>query len=245
MSKTAQSPSRQAGSNGAARHQGRRKLWSTPSGGAAVIVGAATIIAAIVTGAFTMAHSLSGPGSTPSVSAPATTAPSQASQPHSLIPGDETTFIKDVTFPDNSIVRPGQRFIKKWELKNIGIVPWTGRYLIADGLSTGNCSFPTRVRIPATDPGHTVVISVPVTAASTPGLCYVTWKMASGSGVLYFPGYIGIWFEVKVLNPISYPSATPSRRSITTSAGADSASPSAQSTVRVGQVTASIENFAA
>jgi hypothetical protein len=213
MSKTAQSPRKQAGSNGATTHRSRQRLWATPSARAAVIAGAATVIAAVVTGAFTMAHTLSGPGSAPSVSTPVTPTPSQASLPHSLIPGDQTTFIKDVTFPDNSSVRPGQQFTKKWELKNTGVVPWMNRYLIPDGLSTGNCSYPTRARIPTTDPGHTVVISVPVTAASTPSLCYVTWKMANASGVLYFPGYVGVWFEVRVLRPISSAPATPSRRS--------------------------------
>jgi len=137
-------------------------------------------------------------------------APSQSVLPHSRIAGDQATFIRDVTFPDNSTVRPGQQFTKKWELKNTGAVRWIDRYLIPGGLSTGNCSYPARIRIPATDPGHTVVISVPVTAASTPGLCYVTWKMASASGDLYFPGYLGIWFEVKVSKPNPHPFATPS-----------------------------------
>jgi hypothetical protein len=198
MSKTAQSPRRQARTNGATRHQGRRKLWVTPSAWAAAIAGAATIIAAGVTGVFTMVHTPPDPGSTPGVSSSASPAPSQASLPHSRIAGDKSTFIKDVTFPDNSIVRPGQRFIKKWEIENTGTIRWANRYLIPDGLSTGNCSYPARIRVPATDPGQTVVISVPVTAASTPGLCYVTWKMANASGALYFPGYLGIWFEVKV-----------------------------------------------
>jgi hypothetical protein len=178
-----------------------------------MIAGAATIAAAVVTGVFTIVNTLSGPGSTPAASPSVSPAHSPASMPHSRIPGDKTTFIKDVTFPDNSIVRSGQRFIKTWELKNTGTAHWVDRYLIPDGLSTGNCSYPTRIRIPATDPGQTVEISVPVTAASTPGLCYVTWKMANASGALYFPGYLGIWFEVKVVKPISLPShpVTPGR----------------------------------
>jgi hypothetical protein len=232
MSKTAQSPRRQARSKGATRHQGRRKLWVTTSAGAAVIAGAATIIAAAVPGVFTMVDTRSGPGSPRSASPSVTPAPSQASLPHSRIPGDETTFIKDVTFPDNSIVTLRLRFIKKWELKNTGAVRWVGRYLIPDGLSTGNCSYPTRILVPATNPGRTVVISVLVTAASTPGLCYVTWKMTDASGALYFPGYVGIWFEVKVVKPISLPSATPSRRSGTTMDGAAATSRSAQSAGR-------------
>ncbi len=223
MSKTAQPPRRQTRNNGVTSRQSRRKSWVTSSAGAAVIAGAATVIAAVVTGAFTMAQT-SGSGSTPAASqssspaparssspAPARSsspAPSQSILPHSRIAGDQATFIRDVTFPDNSTVRPDQHFIKRWELKNTGSIRWVGRYLIPDGFSTGKCSYPARIRIPATDPNQTVIIDVPVTAANTPGLCYVTWKMASATGDLYFPGFVGIWFEVKVSN--SNPSATPS-----------------------------------
>src|ERR1700680_3508471 len=114
MSKTVQPPRRQARANGTARHKGRR-LWVTTSAGAAVIAGAATIIAAIVTGVFTMVHTPSTPASTPTAAASVSPAPPLTSLPHSRIQGDKTTFIKDVTFPDNTIVAPAQRFIKKWE----------------------------------------------------------------------------------------------------------------------------------
>jgi Ig-like domain from next to BRCA1 gene len=212
MSKTAQSPRRQAQTNEATRQQGRRALWATPSAKAAVIAGGATVTAALVTGVFTMVSTLTGTASSPNASSSVSPRPSSSSLPHSRIPGDQSTFIRDVTFPDNSIVRTDQRFIKKWELKNTGTVRWVDRYLIPEGTSTGNCSYPSRIPVPATNPGQTVVIRVPVTAASAPGLCYVTWKMANASGALYFPGYLGIWFEVKVLRPISHPAATPSWR---------------------------------
>jgi hypothetical protein len=201
-----------------------------------VIAGAATVIAAVVTGIFAMVHTLSGPVPTPGASSSVSPAPSRASLPHSRIVGDKSTFIRDVTFPDNSIVKPGQRFTKKWELENTGTARWVDRYLIPDGLSTGNCSYPAQIRVPTTDPGQTVVISVPVTAASTPGLCYVTWKMTNASGTLYFPGYLGIWFEVKVMKPISLPSTTPSRRSGTTKNRTAATSRSDQSAGRAGHV---------
>jgi hypothetical protein len=175
----------------------------------AVIAAAATVTAAVVTGIFTMARAQPGPTFTASAPASKSPAASPASLPHSRIPGDKSTFIKDVTFPDNSIVRPGQRFIKKWELQNSGVVGWADRYVVPSGSPTGSCSYPRRVRIPATKPGHTVVISVPVIAESTPGLCFVIWKMVNASGALYFPGYLGIWFEVKISTPARLPSATP------------------------------------
>jgi hypothetical protein len=117
-----------------------------------------------------------------------------------LIAGDNSMFIRDVTYPDRSKVAVGQHFIKKWEIKNIGTVPWVGRYLAALGPSTGSCTYPARVPVPATKPGQSVIISVPVTAASTPQLCYVIWKMVTSNGILYFPGLIGMWFEINVIN---------------------------------------------
>jgi Ig-like domain from next to BRCA1 gene len=210
MSKAVQSPRKQTRTNGATRNRNRRALWATPAGSAAVIAGTATVLAAVVTGVFTMVPAATRPATTPSASSSVNPSPGPASLPHSRFPGDESTFIRDVTFPDNSIVKPGQRFIKKWELKNTGTVRWTDRYVIPDGPSTGECSYPSQIPVPATNPGQTVVISVPVIAASS-GLCYVTWKMTNAIGALYFPGYMGIWFEVKVLSPVSHPTATPSQ----------------------------------
>jgi Ig-like domain from next to BRCA1 gene len=207
MSKTVQSPRARARTSGASKRQGRRPPRASSPAGAAVIAAAATVTAAVVTGIFTVARPQPGPASTASASASKSPAASAAPLPHSRIPGDKSMFIKDVTFPDNSIVRPGERFIKKWELQNTGVVRWMDRYLVPSGSPTGSCSYPGRVRIPATKPGHTVVISVPVIAESTPGLCFVTWKMVNASGALYFPGYLGIWFEIKISTPARPPYA--------------------------------------
>lgn len=171
----------------------------------AAIGAAATIIVAALNGMFGLANSHSTPIPTPassSVPAIASAGPS-VSSPHlatgPLVAGDNSAFITDVTYPDGAKVVAGQSFIKKWEIKNTGIVTWTDRYLIADGESTGACIYPPRVPIPTTKPGDTVTISVPVTAPSTPQVCYVLWKMANGTGNLYFPNEIGIWFNVKIV----------------------------------------------
>jgi len=136
---------------------------------AAVIAGAATIIAAFVAGLFALANTFlaSAPVTSPA-SAPSATGP--------LVPSDNSEFIKDLTFPDGSTVVVKQHFMKKWEIKNIGTVRWVGRYLAPKGQSTGNCVYPSRVQVPTTHPGQPAVISVPVTAPSTPELCFVTWR---------------------------------------------------------------------
>jgi hypothetical protein len=107
----------------------------------------------------------------------------------------------DVTYPDGTKVPEGQSFIKKWEVKNIGSVPWIGRYLEPDGKVTGACTYPSRVPVPATYPGKTAIISVPVVASSTPQVCFVTWKMVNEAGDLYFPNEEGMWFNVTIVAP--------------------------------------------
>jgi hypothetical protein len=161
-------------------------------GGVFAIV--AALVGALVSGAFTSP----GGGASSSSSSSSSSPPSSLSTAP-LVPGDDSAFMRDVTYPDYSKVQVNMRFTKIWELRDTGIVRWTGRYLAALGPSSGRCTYPARVSIPATDPGATVDISVSVTAASSPGLCYVTWRMVTSSGMLYFPGDIGIWFKVDVV----------------------------------------------
>lgn len=147
----------------------------------------AALAGALASGVFTSSGGQASPSSSSSPAAP-------------LVSGDASAFIRDVTYPDYSEVPVNKHFIKTWELKNVGIVKWTGRYLAAIGPSAGKCIYPHRVRIPATGPGDPVDISVNVTAANSPGLCYVTWRMVTSTGRLYFPGNTrGIWFKVNVI----------------------------------------------
>jgi len=42
---------------------------------------------------------------------------------------DQSVFLRDVTYADGALVLPGQRFVKTWEMQNIGKVPWKDRFL--------------------------------------------------------------------------------------------------------------------
>jgi hypothetical protein len=73
-----------------------------------------------------------------------------------LASGDKSRFIRDVTIPDGSILQPGERFEKVWEIQNVGSTPWRDRSL----RRIGACSGPGRLisdplyPIPATKPGN-------------------------------------------------------------------------------------------
>jgi Ig-like domain from next to BRCA1 gene len=169
---------------------------------AAAAIGAIATITAAAFGAFAQTGATRQPAPAPHTArltspvTPRVTPSSTATGP--LIPGDASIFITDVTYPDGSTVAEGQHFIKTWKIKDIGSVLWTGRYLAPYGAPTGSCAYPPRVSIPVTRPGQDATISVPVTASDSPGLCFVTWKMETGTGILYFPHEIGIWFSITV-----------------------------------------------
>lgn len=177
-----------------------RKLSATQAAIAAAVIGALGTIIAAAVGAFDKTTASLPTASESSVPQASPSSPSpQGLQPSGpLIPGDDSSFVTDVTYPDGSVVTEGQRLIKKWEIKNTGTVLWAGRYLVPDGTRTGLCSYPSRVSIPVTRPGEDVIISVPVTASDSPGVCFVTWKTETKTGTLYFPNEVGIWFSIKV-----------------------------------------------
>ncbi|MFC6080408.1 NBR1-Ig-like domain-containing protein [Sphaerisporangium aureirubrum] len=117
-----------------------------------------------------------------------------------LVPGDDSTFVADVTVPDGSRVRAGQRFVKTWEIRNSGVIVWRNRFLTRQGAAEGSdlCVSPARTPIPLTQPGARIKISVPITAPKTPGSCRVDWKMTDAAGRHYFPDLAGLYLVVNV-----------------------------------------------
>ena len=174
----------------------------------AVIGAMASVVAAIFTGPLLNSsgeHPAPQPGASTSGAAPAhsaTSTPVASAEPlpaNPLVPGDDSTFIADITYRDGTKVPEGQSFIKTWEIKNTGTIPWVGRYLAPDGRITGACTYPSRVPVPTTYPGKAAIISVPVAAPSTPQVCFVTWKMVNEAGDLFFPNEEGMWFDVTIV----------------------------------------------
>ncbi|MEV6931674.1 NBR1-Ig-like domain-containing protein [Dactylosporangium sp. NPDC051485] len=136
-----------------------------------------------------------------SSAAPPSSSPSSSPFSDSLIPGDSSKFVADVTIPDGTQVKVNTHFVKVWALANVGTVDWHGRFL-ARMNPTGDddgCQAPDRVAIGDTPPGQQVMISVPVTAPSRPAECWVSWKMVDESGKAYFPSRRPVYFMVTVV----------------------------------------------
>lgn len=114
---------------------------------------------------------------------------SMSDRPDYPIPGDASTFVADVTVPDETIMRPYEEFEKIWRIRNSGTVPWIGRWLARRGAPSGHGipTSPYRVQIPDTQPGEEVDIAVPMRAQPLAGASQAHWKMVDVDGWEYFP----------------------------------------------------------
>lgn len=115
--------------------------------------------------------------------------------------GDKSRFVRDVTIPDGSIFKPGERFEKVWEIQNVGTVPWKDRYL----RRLGACSGPgrlisdPRVAIPDSDPGEPCLVRASLVAPDQPGTYYAAWKMIDVQGRVCLPRQAPLFVNIDVL----------------------------------------------
>ncbi|WIM95105.1 NBR1-Ig-like domain-containing protein [Actinoplanes oblitus] len=157
-------------------------------------------VAAVVAVIAVLGATVRGRTSPESPAAAPSPSPSASAFSDSLIPGDSSRFVADVTIPDGTRVKVNAHFVKVWALANVGTVDWHNRYLErTDPGDDNGCRVPDRVTIGDTPPGEKVMISVPVTAPSRPGKCWVSWKMVDERGQAYFPSRRPVYFMVTVV----------------------------------------------
>jgi len=118
------------------------------------------------------------------------------------IPGDESTFVDDMTIPDGTVMPPYYEFEKIWRIRNSGTVPWVGRRLARVGTPTGH-GIPTSwcpVRIADTQPGEEVDIKVAIQAQPLAGNSVAHFKMVDDDRREYFPDRypLGVVLSIRV-----------------------------------------------
>ncbi|GII77126.1 hypothetical protein Sru01_21080 [Sphaerisporangium rufum] len=130
----------------------------------------------------------------------ATSRPDTPAGPPTPPARDDSTFERDVTYPDGSEVAAGGMFVKKWLIRNTGTTRWRQRFLtrVARG-GDGPCTAPERVPIATTEPGRSVEIAVPVRAGDRPGRCKIYWKMTDADGRPLLAGKNPIFLDVLVV----------------------------------------------
>jgi len=98
---------------------------------------------------------------------------------------DSLTYVADATVPDNTVMSPGQDFIKTWRVSNTGACPWGAGYvLVYAGYSdqmTGQFIAMTEV----IQPGEEVEVSVQFKAPSQTGEYLSAWTMRNPQGVTF------------------------------------------------------------
>jgi hypothetical protein len=91
-------------------------------------------------------------------------------------------FIKDVSVPDDELIKKGQRFVKTWQFKNSGSCTWTPDYAIVfiwgDRMS-GVTPKPLGQTI---HPGQTIDVSTELQAPTEPGQYQGSWTFQDADG---------------------------------------------------------------
>ena len=120
-------------------------------------------------------------------------------------------FVDDITIKDGTVMTPGQAFIKKWRIKNIGSCTWSGFSLVFDsGDSMGG---PASKPISTVAPGQEVDLEVNLTAPNTTGSYKGYWRITTNGNVLVpvVSGYQGksFYVDIKVQNATTTGSPSP------------------------------------
>ncbi|KAK7072916.1 hypothetical protein SK128_013618 [Halocaridina rubra] len=99
--------------------------------------------------------------------------------------GYDALYLKDITFPDGSVVAPGTEFVKTWRVVNNGVIPWNEKTTLCKwsqvrfrGSPAGWKLKPSmkRVACPPLEPGQEGDISITFTAPSEPGWYATHWR---------------------------------------------------------------------
>ena len=143
---------------------------------------------------------------TPSPTSPAATAT------NTPIPCNRASFVKDVTYADNSEVAAGATFTKTWRIKNNGSCTWTSGYvLLFDSGDQMGAPATSTITAGTVAPGATVDISVDLTSPATPGTYQGKFKLRSPDNIVFginADGQGPFWVKIVVPSPTPTPTAT-------------------------------------
>ena len=96
---------------------------------------------------------------------------------------DQTQFIIDINYPDDTVVKAGEEFTKTWKIQNMGSCTWDANYKLVfvrgeqmDGPS------PAEVITAAVKPGDSVELSIPFKAPPKNGTHWGIWQLYNGAG---------------------------------------------------------------
>ncbi|XP_066990687.1 uncharacterized protein [Macrobrachium rosenbergii] len=99
--------------------------------------------------------------------------------------GYDALYLRDMTYPDGSVVHPGKEFVKTWRVANNGVMPWNEKTTLCKwrqvrfrGSPAGWKLKPSMKRVvcPPLEPGQEGDVSITFTAPSEPGWYATHWR---------------------------------------------------------------------
>jgi hypothetical protein len=125
---------------------------------------------------------------------------------------DGAMFVQDATIPDDTVMNPGEAFLKVWTLKNSGTCTWTQEYRLAF-YGGERMNGPAELSIlKSTSPGASIDLAIDLIAPTTPGTYQGFWRLRNAQGTYFGIGPGGdqsFWVKILVRGP-STTTATPS-----------------------------------
>jgi hypothetical protein len=101
---------------------------------------------------------------------------------------NNSAYVADVTYPDNSEIKPGINFEKIWRVQNTGNCTWDEGYtlvFIAGDKALDPINFKFEKAADFVAGGETADLSIDLTAPLKEGSYSATWRMQSDTGVFF------------------------------------------------------------
>lgn len=98
---------------------------------------------------------------------------------------NNSSFISDVNIPDDTVMAPGESFVKTWRFQNNGSCPWTTGYQFVFIGDQQMSAPPTLSLNQEVQPNGTIDISVNFTAPTAPGTYRSTWQLITAEGTRF------------------------------------------------------------
>jgi len=155
-----------------------------------------------------LAITAAAPATTPTKSAPAPAPqPPPAAAPAQPASCASLRWVSDVTIPDNTVMAPGQQFVKTWRVRNAGSCAFSGTLnFIGRGNQMGGTSPTTAPKI---DAGQQADVSINLTAPMQPGDYQGTWQPRMNDGTAMENLIVKIRVSADAPTPIAAVTATP------------------------------------
>ncbi len=159
--------------------------WTAPQKGGEYVVSAAVAAGGSTQGVNQGQISISVATPTPvGTPTPTPTPTPDPNQPTATpVPADclNSTYVADVTVPDNTRFEKGESFVKTWRVRNTGSCPWPqdAKLVFVSGQALGA---PDSVSVETVEAGGTMDISVDMAAPDSDGSFQGVWRLADGAG---------------------------------------------------------------